>query len=289
VAGLPPSRQIGSVRIFIASAVFILMLSIGMSVRLPELLHNWRQLKAQDWTRLFLATFIVPPFIALALGQILPLSLPLIGGLFLVATAPGAPLLTRNIAKRGFDAGLGASYQVWGALMLPIMVPLLVVAAANLYSRDIWIPPLTILSIIFKQQFVPLLLGMALVQFAPQFSGKVQLPLNVLANLVFIVAVIALLWALGPALKQITPWLFVAVLVLAVGSMAATYGLLHQRSAGIATLVMSNVNRNAGLALLLSEPFFRDGKEAVPAIACYALAAPILMAVYGRLGRSAAG
>ena len=44
------------------------------------------------WTRLLLATFIVPPLIALGLGQVLPLALSATAGLFLIAVAPGAPL-----------------------------------------------------------------------------------------------------------------------------------------------------------------------------------------------------
>jgi hypothetical protein len=33
-------------------------------------------------------------------------------GLFTVGVAPGAPLLTRNLARKGFDMHLAASYQV---------------------------------------------------------------------------------------------------------------------------------------------------------------------------------
>jgi len=62
---------------------------------------------------LLLATFIVPPAVALLLARILPLNLSETAGLFMVAAAPGAPLLTRNLARRGFDMHLAASYQVW--------------------------------------------------------------------------------------------------------------------------------------------------------------------------------
>ena len=114
----------------------------------------------------------MPPLIALGLGQLLPLDLATTAGLFLIAVAPGAPLLTRNIAKRGFDMQMAASYQVWGALMIPIMIPLLVAPPGKLYHRDIWIPPLRLLAVICEQQFLPLLAGMALMHFAPAFSTQ---------------------------------------------------------------------------------------------------------------------
>jgi predicted Na+-dependent transporter len=52
-------------------------------------------------------------------------------GLFLIAVAPGAPLMTRGVAKKGFDIQIAASYQVWGALLTPLMVPLLIGCSAG--------------------------------------------------------------------------------------------------------------------------------------------------------------
>ena len=205
-------------------AVLILMLSIGMSLKFREIVANWRRLTWVSWTRLLLATFLVPPLIALGLGQLLPLSHAATAGLFLIA--PGAPLLTRNIAKRGFDMQMAASYQVWSALMIPIMIPLLVALAGKLYQRDIWIPPLRLLAIICEQQFAPLLAGMALMHFAPAFSTRVQRAFNTLGNLVLTLALIALLWKMGSALKEISPWLYVAVPALAVGCIAVSRLLL---------------------------------------------------------------
>jgi predicted Na+-dependent transporter len=57
-----------------------------------------------------LATFIVPAALALLLGRILPLQPAEMAGLFFVGAAPGAPLMTRNIAKRGFDMQLAAGW-----------------------------------------------------------------------------------------------------------------------------------------------------------------------------------
>jgi len=270
-------------KFLLPSAVLMLMLSIGMSLKFKEIVANWRKLTWVSWTRLLLATFLVPPLIALGLGRLMPLSLADTAGLFLIAVAPGAPLLTRNIAKRGFDMQMAASYQVWGALMIPIMIPLLVAAAGKLYDRNIWIPPLTLLAVICKQQFLPLLAGMALRHFAPAFSTKVQRALNILGNVILTVALIALLWKMGPALKEISPWLLVAALVLAVGCMAVSRMLLTDETPGIQTLVICNVNRHVGLAVLLSGQYLRSRHNlALPAIACYALAAPIVMGLYAR-------
>ncbi|HEY2799195.1 MAG TPA: hypothetical protein VGI85_01255 [Chthoniobacterales bacterium] len=268
------------------SAVLILMVSVGMSLRFREIVAIWRRHTWVSWTRLLLATFLVPPLIALGLGQLLPLSLATTAGLFLIAVAPGAPILTRNIAKRGFDMQMAASYQVSSALMIPIMIPLLVALAGKLYQRDIWIPPLTLLAVIGKQQFLPLLAGMALMQFAPAFCTRAQRALNTFANLVLIVVLIALLWKTGPALKETSPWLFVAVPVLALACIIVSRLLLTNDTPGAQTLVICNVNRHAGLALLLSGQYLRTNNNgALPAVACYALAAPLIMGLYAKFVR----
>ena len=147
-------------KIVLPAAVFVLMLSVGMSLRHGKMLAAYRRMTWSAWLRLLLATFIVPPAIALLLRHIFPLTLPEMAGLFMVGVAPGAPLMTRNIAKKGFDMQLAAGYQLWGALLIPVMIPLVVFAAGKLYDRDIWIPPRVLLTEIAEKQFLPLLLGM---------------------------------------------------------------------------------------------------------------------------------
>jgi hypothetical protein len=48
------------------------------------------------------------------------------------------------------------------------------------------------------------------------------------------------------------------------------------------TLAISNVTRHVGLALLLSFAHFQSAQRALPVIAAYALAAPLMMALYAK-------
>lgn len=260
----------------------MLMVSTGMSLEPARFVANWRRLSAAAWARLLAATFVLPPLLVLALGQVLPIGLPAMAGLFLIAVAPGAPLMTRNIARRGFDTHMAAGYQVWGALMAPLMIPLLVGGAGWLYGREIWIPPGEVLAVVAEQQFLPLLAGMALMHFAPAFSTKARRVLNIAGNVTLTVVMIALLIKMGPALQAVSPWLALAVLTLAAGCLAAGHWLLAGPGLSPQTLALSNVNRHVGLALLLSGTHFQNTQRALPAIAAYALAAPLVMAFYSR-------
>ncbi len=270
--------------LILPSAVFVLMVSIGMSLVPGQFVSNLRQLTPLIWVKLLAATFIIPPLIALALGKLLPLDRPIFVGLYLIAVAPGAPLMTRNVAKRGFDMQMAASYQVWGALLTPIMIPLLVAGAAWLYGRSIWIPPGQVLAVLAQQQFGPLLLGMLLMHFMPAFSTKARRGLNLVGNLLFTVALIFLLLKSGSTLRDAGPWPPVAAVLLAAGCMAASLALLSNRTSMTRTLVVSNVNRHVGLALLIFGTHFHN-QRALPVLLSYAFAAPLVMLAYSKFVR----
>ena len=155
--------------------VFLLMVSVGMSLEFTAVAANWQRMRWINWLGLVIATFIIPPALALLIANLFHLTLGETVGLFMIGVAPGAPLLTRNLARKGFNSHMAASYQVWAALMIPVMIPVLVAIGGKLYGRDIWIPPLALLRQIVLKQFLPLSLGMLITWFAPGRSRLLQL------------------------------------------------------------------------------------------------------------------
>ncbi len=269
-------------KLLLPAAVFVLMMSVGMSLRLPELVENWGRHTWSGWLRLVLATFILPPVAALILARIFPLTLPQIGGLFLVAATPGAPLLTRNLARRGFDMNLAASYQVWCAVMTPIVIPVVVYFSAKLYNRNIWIPPRVVALQILEKELVPLLVGVMLVHFAPVFSHKAQRALNLLGNATLTLVLVFMLWKLGPELKLVTIWIIVSCLLVLVTSVGSMHLLMRTSAVDVRTLAVSNANRHVGLALLLSGQYMHAA-AALPVVACYAIIVALLLILSPRI------
>lgn len=271
-------------RFLLPAAVFLLMVSVGMSLRPQQLVANWRKLTWSAWSRLLLATFLLPPALALILARVLHLSLAGTAGLFMVGATPGAPLLTRNLARRGFDMHLAASYQVWGAVVTPFMIPPVVFLAAKLYDRHIWIPPRILLWQIVQKEFLPLLVGVALVHYAPAFSAKAFRALNMAGNAVLTLVFAVLLWKMGPDLRNVTPWIVVAVLLLLIGSIAAIRLLVRGDAVLVRTFAVCNANRHVGLALLISGRYMH-ARLALPVVASYALAVAVFMVVAPRIFR----
>jgi len=263
-------------------AVFLLMVSVGLGIRLNEVFANWRRHTWGTWLLLVTATFVIPSALALGLANFFHLTLGETAGLFLVGAAPGAPLLTRNMARRGFDLHVAASYQLWAGLMVPVMIPPVVAVAGKLYGHQIWIPPIVLLGQIVEKQFLPLGVGILIAWYAPKIGEWCGPTLNTVGNVLLGVMMAAVLFKMGPELKLITPWVPVAVVLLAVGSIGAM--MVVRMSSGVVrqTFAVCNANRHVGLALLLSGQYIH-AKNALPVVACYALAAPLVMFLYVKI------
>jgi predicted Na+-dependent transporter len=150
-----------------------------------------------------------------------------------------------------------------------------------LYGRDVWVPPMKLLAVIAQQQFLPLLLGMALTWLTPSISTRLQRALIPIGNVLILAVLVVVLYKMGPALKQVGIWLAVAALLLATGCLLGARLLLGKPSRTIQTLSICNANRHIGLALLLSGQYIQNNRP-VPAIAAYAVAALIIMTVYAK-------
>ena len=272
-------------RYLLPSAVFLLMVSVGMSLKLSRLGSNLGRLSWSAWLRMVSATFLLPPVLALILANLFRLTKGELVGIFMVGVTPGAPLLTRNLARKGFDMHLAAAYQVWAAMLVPVMIPIVVAAAAKLYNHGIWISPLLLLNQIAVKQFLPLAVGIVIAFVAPNVGQKYQTTLNVLGNCLLTLLIGLVLLKMGPALKAITPMLPIVALLLAVGSIGAVWLIQLKDPLVKGTFAICNANRHVGLALLLSGQYFHL-TQAVPAIACYALIAPVVMFTYARWYRS---
>jgi bile acid:Na+ symporter, BASS family len=260
-------------------AIFLLMLSVGMSLHLKQLITQWRSLSWARWFALTMATFVIPPALALLLANLFRLSRPELVGLFMVGAAPGAPLLTRNLSRRGLNLHVAASYQIWAGLMVPIMLPLVVWAAGLLYDRHIWIRPRFLVEQIALKEFVPVIIGMLIAWFAPKWAQRALPVLNVLGNVGLTVIIVAVLIKMGPLLKNITPLVPVAAVLLALGSLGAIFLFRAANPATKDTFALCNVNRHVGLAVLIAGQYMHV-QEAIPAVACYALIAPLVIIVY---------
>jgi len=161
-------------------------------------------------------------------------------------------------------------------VMTPFMIPLLLFLAAKLYNRTIWIPPRIVAWQIIEKEFLPLLVGMALMRFWPLFSAKAQQAVNLIGNFVLVLVFALMLWKMGPELRAITPWVVLSAVLLLISSIAVMHWLVKGDAVVVRTFAVSNANRHVGLALLLSSRYMHN-RMALPIVACYAISVAVLM------------
>lgn len=108
------------------------MLSVGLSYTVREIIDPLRD--ARRVIRAIVANFVLVPLLAYLVLQLIPLEVPRAIGLFLVATAAGAPFLIKLVEAAESDVPLSATLLVLllpiTIVYMPIVVPLALPAAA---------------------------------------------------------------------------------------------------------------------------------------------------------------
>ena len=141
-------------------------------------------------------------------------------GLFFVGAAPGS-VDDAEYRQSRFQQATGGGLPGVGGLLTPIVLPLVVLVVRLLRGLTIWIRHGWFCCRSRKNQFGPLLLGLALVRFLPGFSRKAVVWLNRIGNVVLTLGIIALLWFMRQALKGLLTWRPPLRALLAPGSVLA--------------------------------------------------------------------
>ena len=197
----------------------------------------------------------------------------------------GAPMLTRMVSKRGglFDARLAASYQILVGLLIPVFTPPLLYGMGQYYHRDVWVSPWTLAWQVASMQFLPLVAGLLIKHYFPQFAKDAEPWMSRIGNLMVLAYLLVIMFTLRRVLLA-GPWSAGTGVALAAACLAFGHWLAGP------TIALSNANRHVGLAILIAGLNFKgDAKRLVPFLAAYALLAPLLMVAYGLWQRRRGG
>lgn len=260
--------------------LFTLMLSIGLSQGFANIAFLWR--RPGLLARCLLAAFVLVPIVAMAINQVLPLSLPVRIGLAMMAICPGAPTIYRKSLKGLALPALAASFQVTMAIVCVVAVPLWLGIISKLYPMDAAVDAATVFKQVVSVQLLPIALGMALREWVPsladEWTAKVTNLGDVLIKgVVLIVLVVALPKVLTAGVIPV-----LAAILLATASLVTGHVLGGPEPEGRLTLAIANNTRNAGLAMALATMNFQD-LGILGAIAPYAVFAAIAGSIYTAL------
>lgn len=241
---------------FTSLTIFTLMLTIGVNQSLEHLTFLWHQ--PAVLLRALLAVLVLIPAVVFVLLLVFDLSPAVATGLALLAAAPGAPLTTKRSQMAAADIDYITSLQLTLALLAIVVTPLILGVFYAVFELTIErVSPLEVAWQIARVTFLPVIVGLALQRFAPKLVAVVGKPLNVLANVLFLLLVIALIvvLAIAPELRAmlLIGWpAIVAILIIAVTAVIIGHLLGGPRSDQRAGLAIASLARNIGLALYIA-------------------------------------
>ncbi len=188
---------------FVTVVIFCQMLAIGVNHSLRELTSLWRQ--PELLLRSLLAVIVLVPTVVGLLLWLFDLPPAVATGLAILAAAPGAPLTTKRSQTAGGDPIYAASLQLTLALLAVVITPLTLAIFYALFELATErVTPIEVVRQVAEVTFLPVIIGLLLQRFAPKFAEVIGKPVQVLANVLFLLLfiVIIVLLALAPDLRE---------------------------------------------------------------------------------------
>ena len=176
----------------------------------------------------------------------------------LLAAAPGAPLTTKRSQMAAADIDYVSSLQLTLALLAIVVTPLILGVFYAVSTLPIeHVSPMEVVLQIARVTFLPVIVGVALRHFAPKLVATVRKPINILANVLFLMLVVAMVvvLAITPELREklLLGWpAIAAILILAIAALTIGHLLGGPRPDQRAGLAIASLARNIGLALFIA-------------------------------------
>lgn len=249
--------MVPSPSVLVPATLFTIMFALGVGLPLDGF-SRWQQQRGL-LLRGLLGSCVLVPLAAVALllwPPTLALSQPARFAIALMAVCPSAPLLLRKAGKQGGDRSLAALLQVGAALVAILSIPLLAILITRIFGVSGWaIEARHVAGQVALAQLLPLLLGLLLRRFAPQWASRLEGPLDRIANVLLLLLVLVVLAKTAPLLVTYVGANLVALPVmgaLVLISLALGYGLADRDPQQRVTFALVTSMRNPGLALLLA-------------------------------------
>lgn len=260
--------QGGLVDIGLPAALFLIMIGMGLTLT-PK---DFREVLIAPKATMFglLAQVLVVPLAAFALAWSLSLDPLLAVGLVIIAACPGGTTSNIYTYLGGGDVALSVVLTVLASLVAIITLPLYTSLALEMFqdaSLTIDLPVgRTVISLLVIV-IVPLLIGMSLRKWTPQFAGRAERFVGLFGMIVLVLVIAAILLSLGDRVVVLArDGAFIAVLLNLIG---IAVGLGGGRLLGLDlrqsfTIAIELGLKNATLGLMITLTLLHSNEMSVP-------------------------
>jgi BASS family bile acid:Na+ symporter len=258
----------------------LLSLDVGLWVRAGEL----RQELANPvlW-RILLVALVGVPALAILVATLLPLGPVARGVIVLMAVSPGAPLLILKGRTQG-QLSLAVAVTVALTLAAVVTLPVELLILNGLFPLKLHASVSALVSHILPKLLVPLVLGAALRRIWPKGADVLAPVVHVLFYVALALVAIAALAATWTELEHLTPWVWLAMLLVTLGAAALGDFVGGREPHERATAAYAVVLGNPAVALQVAALSYPTLKLA-PVILAYVLLRAILVLPYAAVTR----
>lgn len=265
-------------------AVLVFAVSSMASVGLG---HGWRDIVEplrERWKviRALVINFVLVPLLALLVLQVLSIERSLAIGLFLVATAAGAPFLIKLAQAGKSDVALSTTLLV---LLLPVTI-LYMPIVVPLALPDAEVSAMAIARPLVLTMLLPLVLGLFARVHARALAVRLQQLMSKLSSAALLVIIAAQVLADWPAIVSIlvTPAI-VAALIVVGGAFLIGYALGGPSRESKEVLGLGTSQRNIGAATVVATQAIGDPDTVSMVVVTSFVGLAILFPIAGSMRR----
>jgi len=268
---------------FVTVMVFSLMLAIGINHSFGQLTSLWQ--RPALLLRSLLAVIALVPMLVFILLKVFILPTAVATALAVLAAAPGAPLMTKRTQMAGGDPTYASSLQLTLALSAVIITPLTLGIFYALFELGTErVTPFEVASQVIRVTFIPVIIGLLIQRFAPGIAKRIDKPLQIFANVLFLLFVVLLivLLAMKPGLRamlNLGGLPIATIIIMVVASLGIGHFLGGPSREFRPVLAIGCIARNAGLAFFIAG-LSDYGQPFMPTLLTYLVLGSVLAVPY---------
>jgi len=276
------------IRLAVSASIFLTVLGIGMSapwrdaalvLREPGLL-----------IRSLVSMFVVMPVVVAVVAQVSSLPDDVKIALVALAIAPVPPILPKRELKAGGRSGYAVGLLVVGALIAIAYVPLAVEVLDRIFERHGVVSSLAIGKIVLVTILAPMLIGMAIREWAPKAAAKGAGPTLTTGMILLVLACIPVLLAAWRDIVSLfgNGTVLIMVLIAVVGLFVGhTLGGPHPDDRIV--LALSTASRHPAVALAVATSGVMKTRSELGAVLLYVVVSILVSLPYVMWRRRRAG
>lgn len=243
--------------IAIQVSLFLIVLSVGLDASADDASYLLK--RPALLVRSYVAIAVIVPIFATLLTMSLPLSRTAKIGILLMAVSPLPPLVPGKEIRLGERKPYVYGLLVAVSLLSVVMVPLSIVILSAVFHEYVSISMHAVWGLVLKSVFLPLAIGMLIHRIAPQRAERAAPLTGKIANIVLIVSVLPVLFAIWPAVVHlIGNGTIVAIIAVVVVGILGGHMLGGPDPRDRAALAIASASRHPGIALLIGVANFQE-------------------------------